>query len=128
LVGAYYFTQDIKIRDVTFLAPDGGRLRWRHHQHTHRSRTGPCSACSRADIMDNLTVTGELRYAVEEKTLIDRVSATTQFCAGEAGQAARFGFTGTCRPAGKWKSWTPRVTVDYSQAPTRSSMPPMRKA
>ncbi|MCP6423448.1 TonB-dependent receptor, partial [Klebsiella pneumoniae] len=49
--------------------------------------------------------------------LLDRVTATTQFCAGEAGQASVFGFTGTCRPAGKWKSWTPRVTVDYKPTP-----------
>ncbi|MCZ8170717.1 MAG: TonB-dependent receptor, partial [Brevundimonas sp.] len=48
------------------------------------------------------------------KTLIDRASAASIFCAGEAGRAAVFGFAGTCRPAGSFSGTDPRITVNYT--------------
>lgn len=119
MIGAYYYSQDLEGRDITFSFPGGVAL-GADNTSVSSIRNRAVFALAGFDILENLTVTGELRYAVERKTLLDRVSATTQFCAGERGSAATFGFTGTCLGRGEWKAWTPRVTLDWK--PNRDTL------
>ena len=112
MIGAYLFEQDIKGRDLTFAFPNGNPL-GADATNASSIRNKAVFALAAVDILENLTVTGEIRYATERKTVIDRQSATNIFCAGETDNAARFGFGGVCRPAGKFKAWTPRFTVDF---------------
>jgi iron complex outermembrane recepter protein len=113
LAGLYYFKQKLQSVDLTFTNPRAGELLGSNNSSYSTIEDKAVFGLLAADITDRLTVTGELRYAEETKTVIDRVAATSIFCAGEAGRAALFGFAGTCRPAGKWTGWDPRVTVDF---------------
>lgn len=113
LLGGYYFKQTNRNRDLTFANPTAGEA-----LGTNASAYGSIEDVAvfgllSAELTDEITVTGEIRYAEERKTIIERAAATSIFCAGEAGRAGQFGFTGTCLPAGKFKDWTPRVTIDW---------------
>jgi outer membrane receptor protein involved in Fe transport len=66
------------------------------------------------DIMQGLELSAELRYAEEVKTIIDRASATSIFCAGEGGRAGQFGFTAACLGRAKFSGTDPRVTLNYT--------------
>lgn len=120
LVGAYYFKQKLNTVDLTFTNPRAGEALGTNNSAYSTIENKAAFALLAADVTDRLTITGEIRYAEETKTVIDRVgtvAATQIFCAGEQGRAAQFstGITGTiaCRPAGKFTGLDPRVTVDY---------------
>ena len=112
MVGVYYYAQDLRSRDITFTAPNGVPL-GTDSTSVSTIRNRAAFGLLAVDILENLTATGELRYAIEQKTLLDRVAATTQFCAGQRENVLLFQFRGTCLPNGEWKAWTPRLTVDY---------------
>jgi len=117
MVGVYYYSQEFQSTDITFASgarglPLGtdlsqfatienkaifGRLQWQP--------------------LEELTLSGEIRYAEETKTVIDRSSAANIFCAGEESRASQFGFTGTCRPEATFDGLDPRVTIDWQPNP-----------
>jgi outer membrane receptor protein involved in Fe transport len=120
LIGGYYYLQKIKTVDLTFANPRVGEPLGSNSSAFSSIENKAVFGLLAADITDRLTVTGEIRYAEETKTVLDRVgtvAASQIFCAGEQGRAAQFstGITGTiaCRDAGKFTGWDPRVTVDY---------------
>ncbi|MFN3945139.1 MAG: TonB-dependent receptor [Allosphingosinicella sp.] len=112
-LGAYYFRQRFQTVDITFASgPAGLPLGTDLSQYATIDNRAVFGLLA-WDITERLTVTGELRYQRERKTLIDRSSATNIFCAGAQDQAGTFGFTGTCLPAGTFSGWDPRLTIDY---------------
>jgi outer membrane receptor protein involved in Fe transport len=113
MIGAYHYRQEYQTVDLTFAAPTAGEPLGSNNSAFTTIRNRALFGLVAADVTPQLTVTGEIRYATERKTVIDRVAATTIFCAGEAGKAARFGFTGNCFAPGTFKGWDPRITIDY---------------
>ncbi len=114
VLGGYYFRQRFQTVDITFASGTAGRALGTDASQYATIENWAAFGLVEWDITDSLSITGELRYAEETKTIIDRTSATSIFCAGEAGRAALFGFTGTCQPAGVFDGWDPRVTVNYT--------------
>ncbi|WP_182911977.1 TonB-dependent receptor [Sphingomonas cavernae] len=113
LIGGYYFKQTNRNRDLTFANPTEGEALGANSSAYGSIEDIAVFGLVSAEITDAITITGELRYAEERKTIMERASATTIFCAGEPGRAGQFGFTGTCLPVGKFKDWTPRITLDW---------------
>ena len=115
MVGGYYYNQRFNQRDITFASglqgePLGGNLS-QYATIENKAVFGLAAW----DITERLTLQGEVRYQEETKTLIDRASATSIFCAGEQGRAtSQFGFNGTCVARGKWTGTDPRVTLSYT--------------
>jgi len=119
LAGVYYFKQDFQTVDLTFANPRAGEALGSVNSAFSTIEDRAIFGLLGVDVTDRLTVTGEIRYSVEDKTVIDKVGTTAAnvFCAGEQGRVGTFGagVTGTiaCQPKGTWKGWDPRVTVDY---------------
>lgn len=114
MIGGYYFKQDFQSVDITFASGAAGLALGTDLSQVSTIEDWAAFGLVEWDITDALSITAELRYAEETKTVIDRSSATSIFCAGEAGRAAQFGFTGTCQPAGVFDGWDPRVTINYT--------------
>jgi iron complex outermembrane recepter protein len=113
LLGAYYFSQDFQSVDITFASGRPGRPLGTDLSQYATIENKAVFGMAQWDITEQLTISGEVRYSEETKTLIDRSTATNIFCAGESGRSAQFGFTGTCRPEGVFDGVDPRVTLDW---------------
>jgi outer membrane receptor protein involved in Fe transport len=114
MVGGFYYKQNFQTTDITFVSGKGGLALGTDLSQYATVENKAIFGMVEWDITDALSVTAELRHAKESKTLIDRASAASIFCAGEAGRAAVFGFAGTCRPAGSFSGTDPRITVNYT--------------
>jgi iron complex outermembrane recepter protein len=116
-LGLYYFRQEFQSTDITFASGAAGLPLGTDLSQFATIEDLAIFGQLQVQPFEELTISGELRYAEETKTLIDRSTATNIFCAGEQGRAAQFGFTGTCRPAGVFDGWDPRVTIDFQPNP-----------
>ncbi|MFZ4689158.1 MAG: TonB-dependent receptor [Polymorphobacter sp.] len=113
MVGVYYYKQDFEATDLTFAAPFDGLAIGTDASQLASIENKAVFGLLAWEPMKGLTIQGEIRYQEEKKTLIDRASATSIFCAGRSGDAATFGFTGTCQPEGKFTGTDPRITINY---------------
>ncbi|WP_165768781.1 TonB-dependent receptor [Sandarakinorhabdus cyanobacteriorum] len=116
MVGGYYYSQKFNQRDISFTSGATGDALGTNGSQVASIENKAIFGLAAWDISERLTVQGEIRYQEETKTLMDRASATSIFCAGEAGNAALFGFAGTCLAKGKWTGTDPRITVNYTTA------------
>jgi outer membrane receptor protein involved in Fe transport len=115
MVGGYYYSQKFNQRDLTFANPFEGEPLGTNLSTYATIENKAVFGLVAFDIMENLTLQGEVRYQEETKTIIDRgASAAAIFCAGESGRAAQFGFTGTCAAKGRWTGTDPRITLNYT--------------
>ncbi len=114
LIGGYYFRQRFQSVDITFPSGSAGLPIGTNGSQYATIRDLAVFGLINWDITDALSITAEIRYAEETKTLIDRSSATSIFCAGEQDVAAVFGFVGTCQPRGRFTGVDPRITVNYT--------------
>jgi iron complex outermembrane recepter protein len=116
MVGGYYFRQKFQTTDITFASNGQGLPLGTDLSQYATIENKAAFGLIEWDPTESLSITGELRYAEEVKTLFDRAGpANSQmFCAGEAGRSALFNFTGTCRAAGKFTGTDPRITVNYT--------------
>lgn len=114
MIGGFYYKQDFQTTDITFASGKGGLALGTDLSQYATVENKAIFGMIEWDITDALSISAELRHAKETKTLIDRASATSIFCAGEAGRSAVFGFAGTCRPAGSFSGTDPRITVNYT--------------
>lgn len=114
MIGGFYYKQNFQTTDITFASGKGGLALGTDLSQYATVENKAIFGLVEWDITDALSVTAELRHAKETKTLIDRSTATSIFCAGESGRAATFGFTGTCRGAGSFTGTDPRITVNYT--------------
>ncbi len=116
LVGGYYFKQKFQSVDITFgSGREGLALGTDASQYASIDNRAVFGLLG-YDFSDALSVTGEIRYAEETKTLIDRgTGAASIFCAGENGRLSVFGATAatTCRANSKFTGTDPRVTINY---------------
>ncbi len=113
LLGLYYFKQEFETVDLTFANPRRGEPLGTNGSAFSTIEDKAVFGLVGFKITERLTLTGEVRWATETKTIIERAAATSIFCAGQAGRAAQFGFTGTCQGRGKWDGVDPRITVDW---------------
>ncbi|WP_353198788.1 TonB-dependent receptor [Sandarakinorhabdus sp.] len=114
MVGGYYYKQTFNSRDITFTSGQDGEPLGTNLSSYATIENRAIFGLAAWDITERLTVQAEVRYQEETKTLIDRASAASIFCAGEQGSAAQFGFAGTCVAQGKWTGTDPRITVNYT--------------
>lgn len=121
LAGLYYFKQKFQSVDITFASgKDGLPLGTDLSQYATIEDKAAFGLLG-WNITDSLSVTGEVRYQEETKSLIDRQApaAASIFCAGEQGRIAQFSGgvpanqTVTCRPEGKFKGTDYRITADW---------------
>jgi iron complex outermembrane recepter protein len=113
-LGAFYFKQEIETVDLTFANPRRGEPLGSNNSSVSSIENIAVFGLLTWDITERLSITGELRYFEETKRLIDRIGATSQFCAGASqSDIAQFGFTGTCLARGKWTGLDPRVTLNF---------------
>jgi iron complex outermembrane recepter protein len=136
-VGGYYFKQDFNNTDILFQDPllRTGSVDTLLGQNNSQFATIDNRAIFGSvewDITDALSITAELRHAVEKKTIIDRSSPSATgayiFAAGvDQGRLTQFGCTPTliarlpvpgCKifPTGEFKGTDPRITVNYTTA------------
>jgi outer membrane receptor protein involved in Fe transport len=113
LLGAYYFKQEFELTDLTFGSGRAGLALGTDGSQYSTIEDRAVFGLVGFDVTDKLTVTGEIRYAEEDKTIIDRAAATQIFCAGEDGRRAQFGLAAACLDKATFEGWDPRVTVDY---------------
>jgi outer membrane receptor protein involved in Fe transport len=113
LIGAYYFKQKFQSVDITFGSGKEGLPLGTDLSQYSTIRDRAVFGLLGWQVTDALSITGEVRYQEEDKTVIDRSTATSIFCAGEAGRRTQFGFTGTCRGKSTFKGTDPRITIDY---------------
>jgi outer membrane receptor protein involved in Fe transport len=114
MVGGYYYNQKFDTRDLTFTNPLAGEALGTNLSTYATIENKAVFGLLAFDITEALTLQGELRYQEETKTIIDRASATSIFCAAEQGRAAQFGFAGTCGGEGRWTGVDPRITLNYT--------------
>ncbi|MFZ9396065.1 MAG: TonB-dependent receptor [Erythrobacter sp.] len=122
MVGGYYFKQKFQSVDITFASGTDGQALGTNNSNFSTIEDKAVFGMVEWDVTDSLNVTGEIRYAEEVKTIIERSSASAAgiFCAGESGRTDVFddglpaGQTITCRPGGKFKGTDPRITVNYT--------------
>ncbi len=130
MIGGYYFHQDFQSVDITFGSGKSGLALGTDVSQYATIENKAVFGLIEWDVTTGLSVTAELRYAEEVKTLIDRASAavttavppvaTGIFCAGESGRIGQFsgglpvGTIVPCRPAGKFTGTDPRITVNYT--------------
>jgi outer membrane receptor protein involved in Fe transport len=114
MIGGYYFKQKFQSVDITFASGTAGRPLGTDLSQYATIENKAIFGMLEWDVSDNLSISAEIRHAKETKTLMDRSTAASQFCAGESGRATSFGFTGTCRPAGSFSGTDPRITVNYT--------------
>lgn len=121
LIGAYYFKQTQESVDLTFANPIRGEALGTNQSSYQSVEDIAVFGLLALEITPQLTITGELRYAEERKTIIERAApaAASIFCAGESGRTGVFdnglpaGQSIACRPAGKFTDTTPRITIDW---------------
>ena len=99
IVGGYLFKQKFQTTDITFVSGANGLALGTDVSQYATIENKAIFGMVEWDVTDALSVTAEIRHAKETKTLMDRATAASIFCAGEAGRATQFGFTGTCRGA-----------------------------
>ena len=116
MVGGYYYSQKFNQRDITFTSGAAGDALGTNASQYATIENKAIFGLAAWDITERLTLQGEVRYQEETKTLMDRASATSIFCAGEQGRATQFGFGGTCVAEGKWTGTDPRITLNYTTA------------
>lgn len=114
MIGGFYYKQNFQTTDITFASGKAGLALGTDLSQYATVENKAIFGMVEWDITDALSITAELRHAKETKTLIDRASAASIFCAGESGRAALFGFAGTCRGAGSFSGTDPRITVNYT--------------
>jgi outer membrane receptor protein involved in Fe transport len=114
MIGGYYYKQDFQTTDITFNSGKGGLALGTDLSQFATVKNQAIFGMVEWDITDSLSIAAEIRHAKESKTLMDRASAASIFCAGEAARSAQFGFAGTCRPAGEFTGTDPRITVNYT--------------
>jgi outer membrane receptor protein involved in Fe transport len=124
-LGVYYFSQNFQSTDITFASGRSGLALGTDLSQRATIRNRAIFGRLQWQPVEELTLSGELRYAEERKTLIDRSSATAAgiFCAGAGSRVAQFstglpaGQVVTCRPEGVFDGWDPRFTIDYQPNP-----------
>lgn len=114
MIGGFYYKQNFQTTDITFASGKGALPLGTDGSQYATVENKAIFGLVEWDITDALSVTAELRHAKETKTLIDRATAASIFCAGESGRAATFGFAGTCRGEGSFTGTDPRITVNYT--------------
>lgn len=114
MVGGYFYSQKFNQRDITFASGAAGEPLGSNLSSYATIENKAVFGLAAWDITERLTLQGEIRYQEETKTLIDRASATSIFCAGEQGRAAQFGFAGNCVAEGRWSGADPRITLNYT--------------
>lgn len=115
--GGYYYRQNQQTVDISFASGTDGLPLGTDVSQYATIRNSALFGMVQWDPTENLTLSGELRYARERKSLIDRATAASIFCAGQPGRATQFGFAGTCLPRGTFSGWDPRFTIDYQATP-----------
>jgi outer membrane receptor protein involved in Fe transport len=123
LAGGYYFKQKFQTVDITFASGKEGTALGTDSSQYATIENKAAFGLLGWNITQALSITGEIRYQEEIKTLIDRAAGTTAasgvFCAGEAGRVSQFNVglstatTTSCRTAGKFTGTDPRITIDY---------------
>lgn len=112
LVGLYYYKQKDNQRDLTFASPLEGApfsVNTPENNLTRIENKAVFGLVS-VELLEGLSITGEIRYAEETKKRIDN-----GFCVGLEGFRTAFNLAGTipCLAAPKFKKTAPRITVDY---------------
>ncbi len=117
LAGVYYFDQKIEDRELTLLNPRAGDPAGQPGSAELRTRNKAAFGSLAFDILENLTASGEVRYAEETKQRIE-----PGFRAGLAELTGTYGTPTAINTFGSYveKSWTPRFTLDFK--PTASSL------
>jgi outer membrane receptor protein involved in Fe transport len=123
LAGVYYFKQKFQSTDITFASGKAGTALGTDSSQYATIEDKAVFGLLGWNVTDRLSVTGEVRYQEETKSLIDRAAGTTArsgiFCAGENGRVSQFNTglptttTTACRGAGKFTGTDPRITIDY---------------
>jgi iron complex outermembrane recepter protein len=116
MVGGYYFKQTFESVDILFTTSKRGLPLGTDSSQRATIENKAIFGLVEWDLSDALSITGEVRYAEERKTLIDRATgAASIFCAGAPGRLGQFGAaaTATCRPGSKFTGTDPRITVNY---------------
>lgn len=113
MVGGYYYRQGQRGTDLTFANPLAGEALGTDGSSYQSVEDVAIFGSLGFDISDTLTINGEIRYAEERKTILERAAATSIFCAGASELSTTFGFTGTCGATGKWTGTDPRITLDW---------------
>jgi iron complex outermembrane recepter protein len=113
LAGLYYFNQKIEDRELTLANPRAGDAAGQAGSAELRTKNKAAFGSLAFDVLENLTVTGELRYAEETKQRIE-----PGFRAGLAGLVGTYGVVTPIAAASsfdgyKSTSWTPRFTLDF---------------
>jgi iron complex outermembrane recepter protein len=110
LAGLYYFNQKIEERELTLLNPLAGDPAGQPGSAELRTKNKAAFGSLSLDILEDFTVSGELRYAEETKQRIE-----PGFRAGLAGLTGTYGAPTAVNTFGAYveKSWTPRFTVDF---------------
>jgi outer membrane receptor protein involved in Fe transport len=119
-LGGYYFKQKFQSVDITFgSGKEGLALGTDLSQYSTIENKAVFGLLS-WDITERLNLTGEVRYAEETKTQIDRATGPASiFCAGQGGRLQQFGATAAtpaCQPKAKFTGTDPRVTLNYTTA------------
>ncbi len=112
LIGVYYFKQKFQSVDITFASGKEGLPFGTDASQFSTIEDKAIFGLVEWKPFTGLSITGELRYAEETKTIIDRASATSIFCAGQPGRAGSA--AATCRPKGKFSGTDPRITLNYT--------------
>lgn len=118
LIGGYYYKQKFQSVDITFGSGKEGLPLGTDLSQYATIENKAVFGMLTWDITDALSISGEVRYAEEEKTLIDRSAGTASiFCAGQSGRLGQFGATAAtpaCRGRSKFTGTDPRITVNYT--------------
>jgi outer membrane receptor protein involved in Fe transport len=114
MIGGYYFKQNFQSVDITFASGTAGLPLGTDVSQYATIVNKAVFGMVEWDATDSLSIAAELRYAEETKTLLDRASAASLFCAGAGDRSGQFGFTGTCRGSGTFSGADPRITVNYT--------------
>lgn len=118
MVGLYYFKQKFQSVDITFPSGKAGLALGTDGSQYATIVDKAIFGLVEWKPLEGFSIAGELRYAEEVKTLIDRAAgAASIFCAGREDRRAQFGATAAtpvCRPAGKFTGTDPRITVNYT--------------
>jgi outer membrane receptor protein involved in Fe transport len=135
VVGGYYFKQKFRSVDITFASGKQGEPLGTDLSQRATIENKAAFGLVEVKPTDAISITGEIRYAEETKTLIDRSSASATglyiFSAGaSADDRNTFGCTQALvdrrnaagvaipgcvvLPKAKFTGWDPRVTVNYT--------------
>ncbi len=133
VVGGYYFKQQFETVDILFTTGKRGNFLGTPNSSRSTIEDKAVFGMVEWDITDSLSITGEVRYAEEEKTLVEGASFSANapfiFAAGvPQDRLTQFGCTTAlinrtgpgilpgCRvlSAAKFKGTDPRITVNYT--------------